>query len=88
MYLDICKAFDLVSPVILVNKGECYKIIAANIKCIKKQLIGTSQYVIVNGEYSLNKYVTIGTLQRIVLDPKLFNISKHVLNKEKKKQKK
>lgn len=36
MYLDICKAFDLVPPDILVNKGECYKIIAANIKCIKK----------------------------------------------------
>lgn len=35
MYLDICKAFDLVPPDILVNKGECYKIIAANIKCKK-----------------------------------------------------
>lgn len=82
MYLDICKAFDLVPPDILVNKGKCYKIISANIKCIKNQLIGTSQYVIVNGEYSLSKYVTTGILQRMVLGPKLFNISKPVLKKE------
>lgn len=36
MYLDFCKAFDLVPPGILIKKGECYKIIAANIKWIKK----------------------------------------------------
>lgn len=36
MHLDFCKAFDLVPPDILVKKGECYKIIAANIKRIKK----------------------------------------------------
>lgn len=34
MYLDFCKAFDLVQPDILIMNGECYKIIAAKIKWI------------------------------------------------------
>lgn len=38
MYLDFCKAFDLVPPDFLIKKGECYKIIAANINWIKKKI--------------------------------------------------
>lgn len=85
MYLDFCKAFDLVPPDILIKKWECYKIIAANIKWIKKQLIGTSRCAIVNGIASLSRCVSIGVLQRKVLDAKLFNIPNHVLKKKKKK---
>lgn len=81
MYLDFCKTFDLVPPDILIKKGECYKIIALN--GLKNQLTGTSQYVIVNGETSLSRCVSTAVLQRMVLAPKLFNTSNHVLKEKK-----
>ena len=74
IYLDYRKAFDSVPHERLLNKLEAYGIKGEIHRWIRNCLIGRTQRVIVNGEYSEAASVSSGIPQGSVLGPILFLI--------------
>ena len=74
IYLDYRKAFDSVPHERLLNKLEAYGIKGEIHRWIRNFLIGRTQRVIVNGEYSKAASVSSGIPQGSVLGPILFLI--------------
>ena len=74
IYLDYRKAFDSVPHERLLNKLEAYGIKGEIHRWIRNFLIGRTQRVIVNGEYSEAASVSSGIPQGSVLGPILFLI--------------
>ena len=74
IYLDYRKAFDSVPHERLLNKLEAYGIKREFHRWIRNFLIGRTQRVIVNGEYSEAASVSSGIPQGSVLGPILFLI--------------
>ena len=63
IYLDLCKAFDMVSHHILISKLERDVFEDLIILCIKNQLDSLSRIDVINGSISRWKPVMNGVLQ-------------------------
>ena len=74
IFLDLQKAFDLVSHPILISKLRHYGINGAPLNLISSFLTNRQQCVKTNNTISSIKAVSIGTPQGSVLSPLLFNI--------------
>ena len=74
VFLDLSKAFDIVSNGILLNKLDHIGVRGSVKQGSRSYLTNRTQYVIVNNKVSNTGSVTIGVPQSLILGPLLFLI--------------